>query len=608
MIRVNKIRIENLRQHGLLELEFPENFTGIVGPIGSGKSSVGCAISGALIGDFQRKKNDTLKAGTKAGSVTAEGIMGGTPFKIVRHIHASHAYMMLGDQEILGADSVTEAVVRMSGCDLAFLQNMAFVEQGDMLATLFSRPAERKKLLQKFFGLEKASKIHAAISNWRSNLPIVSVPDRGAIEAEISATSERKSAYSLEAKGLEAEINQMQEELAEEEPSYSKIKDLYDIARTYESAQATLKSAQDDHRAASLDMQDIAKHRDDLSTLYSQIEEIRKSEARLVSDKESKIRQLDMINTALTLYKHGGADAACCPLCKTEMHDGMANTLSSMKEELVSETETINEKMRKKVADRDNKQSEHRKLSQYIEAAESALRSTQQRLNWVMDGLGDKKPKNSASKYKEFIEYIDNLRIDIRSKRYRLDSLLDSIADCDMSINRYNGVITEISKKEVQAARVNVHRKNIEAIQGVFSPDGDITEAYVYDKIESMCDKINDYLEILGSKYSIKMGKNLDFLFCRSNGEVIPSDWGSGGEKVSLSLAFRFATFDRYAANGGIMVLDEPTLWLDKKTKEKLADVFGSIKEASKLMGLQTILITHEEDLKRCFDATIELT
>jgi len=610
MIRIDKLTINNLRQHELIEVEFPENFTGIIGPIGSGKSSIGAAVSGVLIGDFQRKKIDTLRAGAKTGSVKAEGHMGGLPFTIVRYIHTSHAHMMLGDQEFTGAETVTDQVVKMSGCDLSFLQNMAFVEQSEMLATLFSKPAERKKLLQKFFGLEKATRIHAAIANWKANLPEVIVFNKQSVVSSIKRIEEKIASTRPRIKELEKELQEVSDELDEESPMYDKIYGLYQKAIAYEES---LSSGSEEK--ISILRNNINNIQNELTNLEAIIlktegekQNIELEMATIKSDIKGKTREEKVIDSAIVIY-NGSKDKACCPLCKSPLKEEHVNELLDSREKYRTELKDLDCLLSEQVDKSQSLLSELRKQRDKRDHLRTLLKDKSNEMSAISKKVaGVRPPKRDKKEYKEFLDYIDGLNERSIQLKTDIRSLNETITEDEHTLSSYSAELAEIESSQQNATILQIHKKNVDTIQSIFAPDSSITEKYVFEKIESMCDKINEYLEIFDSKYYIKMGKGLDFMFCRSNGEVIPADWGSGGEKVSLSLAFRFATFDRYAANGGIMVLDEPTLWLDKKTKEKLADVFDKIKETSKSMGLQTILITHEEALKRCFDDTIELT
>ncbi len=81
----------------------------------------------------------------------------------------------------------------------------------------------------------------------------------------------------------------------------------------------------------------------------------------------------------------------------------------------------------------------------------------------------------------------------------------------------------------------------------------------------------------------------------------------SGGQKVMLAVAFRLATYCTFANKLGLLVLDEPTAYLDDANIECFGELMSKISEIAKNLNLQILLATHERSILSLFSSTIEL-
>jgi DNA repair exonuclease SbcCD ATPase subunit len=80
----------------------------------------------------------------------------------------------------------------------------------------------------------------------------------------------------------------------------------------------------------------------------------------------------------------------------------------------------------------------------------------------------------------------------------------------------------------------------------------------------------------------------------------------SGGQKIDLSLAFRFAACESFSSSAGLLVLDEPSVYLDEDTKQHLVEVFERLKDMAEQMRMQFLVVTHERSLLGCFDQLVQ--
>jgi len=119
--------------------------------------------------------------------------------------------------------------------------------------------------------------------------------------------------------------------------------------------------------------------------------------------------------------------------------------------------------------------------------------------------------------------------------------------------------------------------------------------------------KLSYYLQQLAVGFTAKVLDSYAVECIFSNGKSVPADRLSGGQKVMLSIAFRFAVSELFASELGLLVLDEPTVYLDGDNVDTLARVFEHARTIVGNMGNQLVVVTHEEALMPICDVVVQL-
>lgn len=115
------------------------------------------------------------------------------------------------------------------------------------------------------------------------------------------------------------------------------------------------------------------------------------------------------------------------------------------------------------------------------------------------------------------------------------------------------------------------------------------------------------YLEVWESEFSFVLNDDLEFIVTYPNGCTHAGGRLSGGQKIVASTAFRLAMADTFARQVGLLVLDEPSNYLDKDNIVHLQNLLLKLKDLSGHTGKQILLVTHEEQLVGFFDHHISL-
>lgn len=211
----------------------------------------------------------------------------------------------------------------------------------------------------------------------------------------------------------------------------------------------------------------------------------------------------------------------------------------------------------------------------------------------------------------EINSIFNNLKVysDLKTQKASLDGAIrqidNTIATTEAAIER----IKEIQKENV----VKEDRlKIIEDVKNWFAYRNGprvMTQAIM----AMLTEETNKFLDQFGTPFNVvPMEEGMGFRCVFNDGRTLPNpppeaSLLSGGQKIALAVAFRFAVYSMFAGKLGLLSLDEPTAYLDDETIGRFADMLGKIKELAKNMKLQVLISTHEQALSGQFDQTVEI-
>lgn len=128
-----------------------------------------------------------------------------------------------------------------------------------------------------------------------------------------------------------------------------------------------------------------------------------------------------------------------------------------------------------------------------------------------------------------------------------------------------------------------------------------------------LTDSTNRYLDKFGAAFSVvPLEEGMGFRCVFNDGRYVPNpppdaSMLSGGQKVQLAVSFRFAVYSMFAGKLGLLVLDEPTVFLDDEAVAKFGDMLSTIKEVAQNLDIQVLVSTHEHGIMSAFDQIIEI-
>ncbi len=119
---------------------------------------------------------------------------------------------------------------------------------------------------------------------------------------------------------------------------------------------------------------------------------------------------------------------------------------------------------------------------------------------------------------------------------------------------------------------------------------------------------VNRNVAMLGGGFACEATADLD-LVVQKSGAASPRSVRnlSIGERVKLSICFWLAQLELFAADMGILTLDEPTANLDEANRRHLGEAL-SLLSRSVRNRLQVVVISHDPALRPAFDRVVEVS
>jgi DNA repair exonuclease SbcCD ATPase subunit len=592
-MQITRVLLNNFAQHKLVDQYLTENIVGIVGRNGSGKSNFATAISIAISGEFgKKKKKDYITFGEKTGALQIEGIINSKDFVVKRSLNLNDCSLEYDGSIVDGADAVNAKLLDMLGCDKAFLPNMVFVSQTDILGILFGRPSERNKMLQKFFGLEKAAKLELTLGQWKSNISYPAIIDEEQSRSAIENLKKIIDKNNADLNKLNEELSSIEEQIENIVPD--KIRKNYELALEKENLISSL----------NLSVTDILKFSESIKDLIKP--EVDQSDIDKLSEELDTLNSISgSLQKVIKLLDSAQDCKSSCPICNSELNEHSIENMLSRQQESRRELDSINDKIKEVQAKLKHSKRVLQSYSSNLLIYEGYINRAKNKQLEIEKTLAETPfPQFSSDRYLEGIKQIEATQSSARLLRSQINSIEENNTQLNFQILKHTKDIEAAQKVKAVFDNTKIHESRISRIRDVFRHDG-VSGRYVNQRMNQMCSSINQYLQSFNAAYRVQLEDDNEFV-CDFGDKIRPSSDLSCGQKVVLSLAFRFAACEIFSTGVNFIVLDEPTTWLDKETVDSFQTIIESISELSDSQNLQVLIVTHERSLMPYFRQTIE--
>ena len=160
-MQLNRVVLQNFRQHADTRIEFGPGVTGIIGPNGAGKTTILEAIAWALYGNpAARGTRDSIRfnrSGARSGvRVELDFELGGHNYRVVRGLTNAELYLDGPENKIANSiTGVTDYLVRRLGMTREEFFNTYFTGQKELSVMAAMSPTERAQFLSRVLGYER---------------------------------------------------------------------------------------------------------------------------------------------------------------------------------------------------------------------------------------------------------------------------------------------------------------------------------------------------------------------------------------------------------------------------------------------------------------------
>lgn len=166
-----------------------------------------------------------------------------------------------------------------------------------------------------------------------------------------------------------------------------------------------------------------------------------------------------------------------------------------------------------------------------------------------------------------------------------INDLTDEIRDLRRNLRRHEQareVIREVGLKTQQELQYNISDITSLALEAVFDDPYELVAEFVQRRNKTEC----------------------DLYFQRDGNKVDPLSASGGGAVDVAAFALRVASWSmQHPRSRNVLIMDEPLRFLSTDHQEKASTM---IKEISKRLGIQFIIITHETILATYADKTFQ--
>lgn len=232
-MKLLSLRLQNFRQHVGTDIQFESGITGIIGPNGSGKTSILEAIAFALysVGRTTRDQMISLHpAGKGTMKITLEFELGSHHYRVVRGRNTADLYLDGDSNPIANSPGgVTESLQRIMGMSKDEFFKTYFTSQKELAAMAAMPSPERGRFLSKVLGYEKLRTAQDLVSARKNALASEilglrqAMADPMAIARAISDVTDRVTAANSALRSAEHRNTVVQSTLSMLTPKWARV-------------------------------------------------------------------------------------------------------------------------------------------------------------------------------------------------------------------------------------------------------------------------------------------------------------------------------------------------------------------------------------------------
>lgn len=578
---IKNLEIKNIFNHPYSNIRFYPGINLIVGPNGSGKTSIVESIALAL---FLSSSKAKLRNELLLDMVSSSSIINLEIGDIIIHrdlVHRERDWLRVDDKNITGRDNITKEIEILLNISREFFQNIIYSPQDKLLNVIDLTPSEREKIINKILKIDYitdfAKLLNRIINQLNSKKSEVSFLLKR-IEA---SKEERKREILEEAKRLEEKLKEIkkEKEILEQKKLAIEAQKLIKEKEKWLKEYWNYKKLISKYYLINKKIENIKNILIELKEAYNLLT-IRKKE------KEDKIEKLK------NLIKNGICSYCERKINKSEMEkyeENLINEENNLVEiitnlqEAENKIKQLNNKLESLKREK-NKINKEKILSQITRLKYKSLQvPSKKKLEEIIKNTPVKEKEGVIfKKYEEILKLYEELSDHINKLKWEYKTILNKRIKEEKEIlhKRISDIDKKINKLEKTKKVITENNLAHEIRWGILK--------------QTQIEEIFKIFE-LGD---LSFNKELEFFI-----NNLPIRLGSGAQKVAAAIAIKLAFLNLQKTN--FLILDEPTMFLDKKRINDLMLMLETIYQRKFVK--QIILISHEEAFKEIANNIIEV-
>ncbi|WP_297499122.1 DNA double-strand break repair ATPase Rad50, partial [Thermococcus sp.] len=315
-------------------------------------------------------------------------------------------------------------------------------------------------------------------------------------------------------------------------------------------------------------------------SLKKKLEIVKRKIEGLESEKKSLLGSLEE-------FGFGSAEEARAKLKELEPYHNRYIELKPAEEELKHEEEMLND------------------LTLKLNAVRAEIAGTEKKLESLRKKMGDAEKGYNKDRHEELKEKARKASTELAALEARLKTLEERREEIKGNLEKLMRERKTREDKTRELENLKKARERVQRLREKVKAYKNLLKEGALGRVGEMASEI--FEELTEEKYSgvtVKAEENRVRLGVVYNGKEYGLGFLSGGERIALGLAFRLALSLYLAGEISLLILDEPTPYLDEERRRRLVDIMQ--RYLRKIP--QVIVVSHDEELKDAADRVVRVS